>query len=215
MASRNSTKNTDFERRKSAILGNEELDDVKAMLDSVHKLLKKHFSFSEDMEVIEINSDGDLEEDVNFISGTGFLNQKHGNQSGYKNSYENGQRSNFNNSSQFQKFYRNNFNNDRNINYGNSSYQNVPPQTRESKIEAIIDQVLKGQQKLMVNINGNIDIVYTELNAKFEVLNTHVKKLETHVVKTGEVVKKQETFIKSKGDEALKYHINAIIEDDF
>ncbi|CAG7896922.1 unnamed protein product, partial [Brassica rapa] len=81
-------------------------------------------------------------------------------------------------------------------------------------IEAIIEQVLKGHQKLMVNINGNIDIVYTELNAKFEALNTHVKKLETHVVHIREAVKKQDTFIKSKGDEALKYHMNAIIEDD-
>ena len=67
----------------------------------------------------------------------------------------------------------------------------MPPQTRESKIEAIIDQVLRGHQKLMVNINGNIDIVYTELNAKFEALNTLVKKLETHVFR-------QEKLLKSK-----------------
>ena len=34
----------------------------------------------------------------------------------------------------------------------------------------------------MVNVNGKIYVVYTELNAKFETLNTHVKKLETQVV---------------------------------
>ena len=54
-----------------------------------------------------------------------------------------------------------------NMNYENSSYQNVPPHTRESKIEAMIDQVLEGQQKLMVNVNKKIDAIYTELNAKF------------------------------------------------
>ena len=75
--------------------------------------------------------------------------------------------SNFNQSSQFQKPYNNNFNNSNNMNYGNSSYQNVPPHTRESKIEAMIDQVLEGQHKRMVNVNGKIDVVYTELNAKF------------------------------------------------
>ncbi|KAF3545312.1 hypothetical protein DY000_02002792 [Brassica cretica] len=53
------------------------------------------------------------------------------------------------------------------MNYGNSSYQNVPPHTRKSKIEAMIDQVLEGQQKRKVNVNGKIDVVYTELNAKF------------------------------------------------
>ena len=75
----------------------------------------------------------------------------------------------------------------------------------------MIDQVLECQQKLMVNVNGEIDDVYTELNAKFETLNTHVKKLETQVVQTWEDVKKKETFIKGKVDEALKYHVSAII----
>ena len=42
LASNNSTKNTDFERRKSAaIIGKEQMDEVKAKLDSVHKLLRK------------------------------------------------------------------------------------------------------------------------------------------------------------------------------
>ncbi|KAL0749497.1 hypothetical protein Bca101_031500 [Brassica carinata] len=48
LASSNNTKNTDYERRKSATLGKEELDDVKAKLDSVHKILKKQVSFAED-----------------------------------------------------------------------------------------------------------------------------------------------------------------------
>ena len=39
LTSSNSTKNTYFERRKSATLGKEEMDDVKAMLDSLHRLL--------------------------------------------------------------------------------------------------------------------------------------------------------------------------------
>ena len=64
----------------------------------------------------------------------------------------------------------------------------------------------------MVNVNGKINADYTKLNAKFETLNTHVKKLETQVVQTGEAVKKQENFI--KGNEALKHHVNAIIEDE-
>ena len=79
LAPSNSTKHTDFERRKSATLGKEELDDVKAKLHSVHKLLKKQVSFEEVTEAVEINSDRDLEEDVNFISGTCFQNQRPGN----------------------------------------------------------------------------------------------------------------------------------------
>ena len=70
LASSNSTKNTDFERRKSATLGKEEMDDVKAKLDSVHKLLKKQVSFAEDIEAVDVESDREFKEDVNFISGT-------------------------------------------------------------------------------------------------------------------------------------------------
>ena len=77
----------------------------------------------------------------------------------------------------------------------------------------MINQVLEGQQKLMVNFNGKIDAIYIELNTKLETLNTHVQKLEKQVVQTGEAVKKQKTFI--KGNEELKYHVNAIIKDDF
>ena len=35
------------------------------------------------------------------------------------------------------------------------------------------------------------------------------------MVQTGDPVKRQETFIKGKGDEARKHHVNAIINDDF
>ena len=48
------------------------MDDVKAKLDNVHKLLKKQVSFAEDVEAVDVNSDKDFEEDVNLISGTGF-----------------------------------------------------------------------------------------------------------------------------------------------
>ena len=40
----------------------------------------------------------------------------------------------------------------------------------------------------MMNFNGKIDAVYNELNSKFETLNTHVKKLETQVVQTRDVI---------------------------
>ena len=54
----------------------------------------------------------------------------------------------------------------------------------------MLDQVLEGPQKLMVNFNGKIDDVYSELNTKFESLNTHVRKLETQVVQTVDTIKR-------------------------
>ena len=55
----------------------------------------------------------------------------------------------------------------------------------------MIDQVLEGQQKLMMNVNGKIDAIYTELNAKFKALNTLVKNLVTQVVQTEDAIKRQ------------------------
>ncbi|KAF2608804.1 hypothetical protein F2Q68_00044170 [Brassica cretica] len=77
---------------------------------------------------------GGDEEDVNFISGIGFQNQRSGNQSGNINFHSNGQRGNYNQSSQYQKSYCNNYNNN-NTTFGSSSYQNPPLETQESKIE--------------------------------------------------------------------------------
>ena len=90
LASSNCTKNTDFERKKSTTaLGKEQLNDVKAKRDSMHKLLKKQVSFAEDVEAADVDSDIDGEEDVNFVSGSGFQNERSGNQSEYKNSLGN------------------------------------------------------------------------------------------------------------------------------
>ena len=54
LASSNSTKNTDFERRQSAtILGKDQMDEMKAKLDSVHKLLRKQACLVEDADAVD------------------------------------------------------------------------------------------------------------------------------------------------------------------
>ena len=143
------------------------MDEVKAKLDSVHKLLRKQVCLIEDAEAID--TEGRAEEAyVNFISGTGF--QGSGNQGGNRNSY--GNKGNFNQSSKHQKPYSSNYSNNRG--YGNSYYQKPPPPTQESKIEEMLDRVLQGQQRMTVDFNGKIDSVYTNLNTRFETLSTHV-----------------------------------------
>lgn len=148
LASSNNTKNTDFERKKSAaMLGKEKMDEVRAKLDSVHKLLKKQVCLMEAAKAVDEDDREAVEEDVNYISGTGFRGLE--TREEHMNFY--GQISNFQNS-QYQKSYKINYSN--NMNYGNSSYQNPPLPTQESKIEAMLDQVLEGKQKLTVDFNG-------------------------------------------------------------
>ena len=101
------------------------------------------------------------------------------------------------------------------MSYENSSYQKPPPHTQESKIEAMLDRVFEGQHSMTVDFNGKIDSVCTNLNTKFETLNTHVKKLEMQVVQTWEAFKRPEALTRGVGDDVMKHHVNAIIDDDF
>ncbi|KAF2538677.1 hypothetical protein F2Q68_00019896 [Brassica cretica] len=169
--------NSDFERKKSAtILGNDQMDEVKAKLDSVHKLLRKQVCLVEDAEVVDTEDRAEEEEEVNFIG--------------------------------YQKPYNSNYINNRS--YGSSYYQKPPPPSQESKIEEMLDRVLKTQQRMTVDFNGKIDSVYTNMNTKFETLSTHVKKLEMQVVQTGDAVKRQEASTRGVGDDVMKHHVNAI-----
>jgi len=202
LANSSSTKNTDFERKKSvASLGKEQMDKARAKLDVVHELLRKQVCSAEGEEAVDMEG----EEDVNYIGGTGF--QRSGNQGENRNFYGNDQRSN--QSSQFQKPFSNN-----SRGYGNSFYQNPPPQTQESKIEAMLDRVLEGQQQLTVDFNEKIDSAYNSLNTRIETLGTQVRKLEMQVVQTGDNVKRQEALAREAGVEKSKHHVNAIIDDN-
>uniref|UniRef100_A0A0D2ZTT2 Retrotransposon gag domain-containing protein n=1 Tax=Brassica oleracea var. oleracea TaxID=109376 RepID=A0A0D2ZTT2_BRAOL len=130
-----------------------------------------------------------------------------GNQARNRNSY--GNRGNFNQSLQYKKPYSNN------KNYKNSYYQKPPLPTQESKIEEMLDRVLEAQQRMAVDFNGKIDSVYTNLNTKSETLSTHVKKPEMQVVQIRDAVKRREASTRGVGDDVMKHHVNAIIEDDF
>ena len=68
---------------------------------------------------------------------------------------------------------------------------------------------------MTVDFNGKIDSVYTNLNTKFETLSSHVKKMEIQVVQTGDAIRRQKASTRGVGDDVMKHHVNAIIEDDF
>ncbi|CAA7030264.1 unnamed protein product [Microthlaspi erraticum] len=103
LASSNSTKNADLERKKlGGNMDRSQIAEVKAKLDSVHGLLvgKKSVQFAAEVESVD-------EEDVNFINGAGFQGQRWANQQGYNSSYHKP--------------------------YGSSSYQKPPEQDNEMK----------------------------------------------------------------------------------
>ncbi|CAG7894441.1 unnamed protein product [Brassica rapa] len=84
-----STKNTDFERRRSStILGDDQMDEVKEKLDSVHKLLRKQVCLVEDAEAIDTEcrteKTDSLQHQKPYNSN---YNNNYSNNKGYGNSY--------------------------------------------------------------------------------------------------------------------------------
>ena len=83
------------------------------------------------------------------------------------------------------------------------------------KMESMIGKVLKIQQKTSAYLNLRLDVLYKELNGKFETLYAHVMMLDAQVSQTAEAVKKQEALIKGKAVESERHQTNAISENDF
>ncbi|XP_024013122.1 uncharacterized protein LOC112087445 [Eutrema salsugineum] len=178
LASSNSTKNADYQRRKQAgNMDGSQIAEVKAKLDSVHSLLVGKKSVRYPAEVQNFGPDEAFEEeDVNFINGAGFQGQRFDSGQGNTNYNGNNQRSTF----------------------------------TDNEVKSMLEQILEGQQKMTVDFNGKIDALYLDLNGKIEVLNTHVKKLDTQVAQTAESVKRQEGFLPGKTDTNPKHYCSAI-----
>uniref|UniRef100_A0A0D3A9E0 Uncharacterized protein n=1 Tax=Brassica oleracea var. oleracea TaxID=109376 RepID=A0A0D3A9E0_BRAOL len=79
----------------------------------------------------------------------------------------------------------------------------------------MLDRVLEAHQRMTVDFNGKIYSVYTNLNTKYETLSSHVEKKEIQVVQTGDAIRRQKASTRGVGDDVMKHHVNAIIEDDF
>ena len=155
LVSSNSTKNADLERtRQAANMGNGQIAEVNAKLDMVHSLLvgKKSFRCATGVE----------EKIVNYIKVTRYQEQRYG----YTPRLE------------YQELYPiNSFTK----NYESSSRQTPSPNTKESEIKSMLEQILEGQQDIAIDFNGKIDVLYTDLNGKFEALDSHVKKLDIQI----------------------------------
>ena len=216
LASSNSTKNADFERKRLAsVADGSQIAEVQAKLDTMHNLLvgktKKAVHFAEEVENIE-----DEAEDVNYIGGSGFQGQRFGynNNRSFNNNQQGGYKSGGNQSgfgaTQFaQKPLQSG---DFTRQYGNSAYQPHSPRSTESKTEILLEQILQGQEKMTVDFNRKLDNLYTDLNGRIDALEIHQKMLENQIAQTSAAVK-------GKIVQPQHGHVNAITsstrEEDF
>ncbi|KAF2541134.1 hypothetical protein F2Q70_00036346 [Brassica cretica] len=73
----------------------------------------------------------------------------------------------------------------------------------------MMEKILETQQKTNAYLNLRLDVLYKELNGKFETLDAHVMMLDAQVSQTVEAVKKQEDLVKGKVVESERHQVNA------
>uniref|UniRef100_A0A0D3D4A2 Uncharacterized protein n=1 Tax=Brassica oleracea var. oleracea TaxID=109376 RepID=A0A0D3D4A2_BRAOL len=176
------------------------MDEVKAKLDSVHKLLKKQVSFVEDAEAVEgrteeeesrkriAETDRPSSSTMTRASSPDEHDRVAGRLAGYLGR----------DTSQLARRARP---------CRRSTRRRARPRHEPARPASTT--------RMTVDFNGKIDSVYNNLNTKFETLSSHVKKMEIQVVQTGDAIRRQEASARGVGDNVMKNHMNSIIEDDF
>ncbi|XP_010456836.1 PREDICTED: uncharacterized protein LOC104738346 [Camelina sativa] len=129
---------------------------------------------------------------------TSWTGQRFGNQQGNRPYSGNSQRSNFQgNSSGFTPkpdYQKQQQSSGYTRTYGNNSYQSPPPKTAESSsVEAMLEQLLQGQELMTVTFNGKLD-----------------NKLESQVAQTVGSIKRQEGFLPGITESNPKHSCNAV-----
>jgi len=89
-----------------------------------------------------------------------------------------------------------------------------PSPTTESKMESMLEKILEGQSKLVVEFNGKFDAIYTDLNGKIDNLSSHMKKLDVQVAQTAQSIKRQDGFLLGNPDINPRKSSNAILVRD-
>ncbi|XP_010501766.1 PREDICTED: uncharacterized protein LOC104779071 [Camelina sativa] len=174
------------------------LSSFKQRPDETLKVAWKSVQFAAEAETYEQEPDQENreEEDVNYVYGN--HGQWFGNQQGNRPYSGNMQCSNFQgNSSGFTPkpdYQKQQQSNGYTRTYGNNSYQSPPPKTAESsRVEAMLEQLLQGQEQMTVTFNGKLD-----------------NKLESQVAQTAGSVKRQEGFLPGRTESNPKHSCNAV-----
>ncbi|KAF3532184.1 hypothetical protein DY000_02039497 [Brassica cretica] len=84
-------------------------------------------------------------------------------------------------------------------------------QTHRSKLDSMIGQVLKRQQKMSAVLDERLDSVYSDLHDKFETLSDHVKKLDCQVAHNAGFVRRDEGFLPGKTDTNPRRQVCAVL----
>ena len=83
--------------------------------------------------------------------------------------------------------------------------------SRRGRAKFRLNQAFTGNHKLATDLNGKIDIIFSELMRKFDVLNEHIKRLDSQAVENATAIKRETGRLPGRTDANPKRQVNAVL----
>ncbi|KAF2595660.1 hypothetical protein F2Q68_00009386 [Brassica cretica] len=83
--------------------------------------------------------------------------------------------------------------------------------SRQGRAKFRLNQAFTGNRRLVTDLNGKIDIMYSELIRKFDALSEHIKRLDGQVAENATAIKREAGRLPVRTDANPKRQINAVL----
>ncbi|KAF3546651.1 hypothetical protein DY000_02007272 [Brassica cretica] len=83
--------------------------------------------------------------------------------------------------------------------------------SRQGRAKSRLNQAFTGNRKLATDLNGKIDIVFSELKRKFDTLSVQIKRLNSQVAENTTAIKRETGRLPRRTDANPKRQVNAVL----
>ncbi|KAG5384359.1 hypothetical protein IGI04_035829 [Brassica rapa subsp. trilocularis] len=83
--------------------------------------------------------------------------------------------------------------------------------SRQGRAKSRLNQAFTGNRKLATDLNGKIDLIFSELTRKFDALSEHIKRPDCRVAENATAIKKETRRLPGRTDANPKRQVNAVL----
>ncbi|KAF2544422.1 hypothetical protein F2Q68_00030635 [Brassica cretica] len=83
--------------------------------------------------------------------------------------------------------------------------------SRRGRAKFRLNQTFTGNRKMATDMNGKINIIYSELMRKFDALGEHIKRLESQVAENATAIKRETVRLPGRTDANSKRQVNVML----
>ena len=83
--------------------------------------------------------------------------------------------------------------------------------SRRGRAKFRLNQDFTGNRKLATDLNGKIDLIFSELTRKFDTLSEQIKRLDSRVTENETTIKRETRRLPGRTDANPKRQVNAVL----